>query len=334
MTVDRFFRPGTSRTLQGAVGSALLIAAHAACAQQPAYPEKTIRLIAMQAPGGGIDAVSRLLATRLSEAVGQNVIVDNRPGANGSLAGTLTATSAPDGYTMMLGSAGPLAINTFFYRKLSYSPLQDLASVARVVSGSQVLVVHPSVPAKSVKELVALAKARPGALAYGSSGSGGTGHLSGEMLQSMANIKMLHVPYKGGAPAMIDLVAGQVQVGFASMTTAIPNINSGRLRALAVTADQRSKILPDLPTIAEAGVPGYEANSWYGLVVAANTPSAIIARLNKEIVQILDQRDMAATLLKLGLEVWPSTPEEFTAHRKAEYQRWAKVIKAAGITAN
>jgi tripartite-type tricarboxylate transporter receptor subunit TctC len=334
MTVERVFNPVASCAVHAAVSGALLIAAQLACAQQPAYPEKTIRLVAMQAPGGGIDAVSRLLGSRLSEAVGQTVIVDNRPGANGSLAGALTAKSPPDGYTLMLGSAGPLAINTLFYRKLSYAPLQDLASVTRVVSGSQILVVHPSVPARSVKELIALARAQPGALAYGSSGRGSTGHLSGEMLQTMAQIKMLHVPYKGGAPAMVDLVAGQVQVGFASMTTAIPNINSGRLRALAVTAAERSKILPDLQTIAEAGVPGYESNSWYGLVVAAQTPPAIVTRLNKEIVQILNQRDTAAALLKLGLEVWPSTPEEFGAHRKAEYERWAQVVKAAGITAN
>jgi tripartite-type tricarboxylate transporter receptor subunit TctC len=308
----------------------LLSAAHAASAQQ-AYPTKTIRLIAMQTPGGGIDAVARIVAVALSEAVGQAVIVDNRPGANGSVAGSLTAKAPPDGYTLMLGSAGALAINTFFYKQLGYSPLQDLASVTRVVSGSQVLVVHPTIPAKSVKEFIALARARPGALAYGSSGTGSAGHLAGAMLQSMAKIELLHVPYKSGAPAVVDLVAGQVQVGFASTTTAIPNIAANRLRALAVTAAQRSRIMPQLPTIAESGVRGYESNSWYGFVVPAQTPPAIIARLNKEIVQIANQPENAGMLLKLGLEVWPSTPEEFTAHRKAEYERWASVMKTAGI---
>jgi tripartite-type tricarboxylate transporter receptor subunit TctC len=318
----------------GRVFAALAIAAfaapHIATAQQ-AYPAKTIRLIAMQAPGGGIDAVSRIVATPLSEAVGQTVIVENRPGANGSLAATITAKAPPDGYTLLLASAGPLAINTFFYKQLGYSPLQDLASVTRVVSGSQVLVLHPSVPAKTVKEFIALARARPGALAYGSSGTGGVGHLAGAMLQSMAKIELLHVPYKGGAPAMVDLLAGQVQLIFASMTTAIPHLNSNRLRAIAVTAAQRSKIMPHLPTIAEAGVRGYETNSWYGFVVPAQTPPAIVGRLNKEIIQIITQPEPTSALLKLGFEVWPSTPEEFTAHRKAEYDRWGGIIKASGI---
>ena len=318
-------------TIAVALGVASLTVAHFAHAQQPGYPAKAIRLIAMQAPGGGIDAVSRLVATPLSEAVGQPVIVDNRPGANGSLAASLTAKSPPDGYTLMLGSAGPLAINTFFYKQLGYAPLQDLASVTRVVSGSQVLVLHASVPAKTVREFISLARARPGAIAYGSSGTGGVGHLAGAMLQSMAKIELLHVPYKGGAPAMVDLLAGQVQLMFASMTTAIPHLGSNRLRAIAVTAAQRSKIMPNLPTIAEAGVRGYETNSWYGFVVAAQTPPAIIARLNKEIVQIITQPEPSSALLKLGFEVWPSTPDEFTAHRKAEYDRWGGIIKASGI---
>jgi len=334
MTADPCRTRTLSRVIRCAFGASLLAAAGAAWAQPAPYPSKAIRVIAMQAPGGGIDAVSRLVALRLADAVGQPVLVDNRPGANGSLAGALTANSPPDGYTVMLGSAGPLAINTFFYRKLDYSPLKDLASVSRVVGGSQILVVHPSVPVKTVKELLALARSRPGALAFGTSGIGGTGHLSGAMLQTIAKVDLLHVPYKGGAPAMVDLVAGQVQIGFASMTTAIPNINSGRLRALAVTAAQRSKILPNLPTVAESGVPGYESNSWYGFVVQAQTPAAIISRLNKEIVQIINQPEAAATLMKLGLEVWPSTPDEFTAHRKAEYDRWETVVKSAGIKAN
>lgn len=320
--------------VHGAVAGALLTAAQAACAQQPVYPAKTIRLIASQAPGGGIDSVARIVSSRLSEAVGQTVIVDNRPGANGSLAGELTARSPPDGYTVMLGAAGNLAVNTFFYKKLGYDPLQDLAPVTLAVSGGNVLVVHPSVPAKSVKELIALARARPGALALGTSGTGGAGHLAGALFQSMARITLLHVPYKGGAPAMVDLVAGQVQLAFASSATAMPNINSGRLRALAVTTAGRSKIFPDLRTISEAGVPGYEAHSWYGFVVPAKTPQDIISRLNREFVQILNGAEAGGALLKLGLEVWTSTPEAFGAYIKSEYDKWGRIIREAGITAN
>jgi tripartite-type tricarboxylate transporter receptor subunit TctC len=317
-----------------AAAGALLTAAQPGCAQQPAYPAKTIRVIASQAAGGGIDTVARIVSSRLAEAAGQTVIVDNRPGANGTLAAELTAKSPPDGYTMMLGAVGNLAVNTFFYKQIGYDPLHDLAPVTLAVSGGNVLVVHPSVPARSVKELIALARARPDALALGTSGTGGAGHLAGALFQSMAKIKLLHVPYKGGAPAMVDLLAGQVQLVFASTVTAVPNINSGRLRALAVTTAHRSKILPDLPSIAEAGVPGYEAHSWYGFVLPAKTPRTIITRLNREIVQILNRPDTSEALLKLGLEVWTSTPEAFGVYIKSEYDKWGRIIREAGITAN
>ncbi len=317
----------------GAFAGALL-AAQLACAQQPAYPAKTIRLIASQAPGGGIDTVARSVSSKLSEALGQTVIVDNRPGANGSLAGELTAKSPPDGYTVMLGALGNLAVNTFFYKQIGYDPLQELAPVTPAVSGGNVLVVHPSVPVKSVRELLVLARARPGALAYGTSGVGGAGHLAGALFQSMAKITVLHVPYKGGAPAMVDLLAGQVQLAFASTPTAAPGIRSRRLRALAVTTARRSKLFPDLPTIAEAGVPGYEAHSWYGFVVPAKTPQSIVARLNREIVQILNRPDTGEALLKLGLDVWTSAPEVFGAYIKSEYDKWGRIIREAGITAN
>jgi tripartite-type tricarboxylate transporter receptor subunit TctC len=195
-------------------------------------------------------------------------------------------------------------------------------------------VVHPSVPAKSVKDLLALAKARTGALAYGSSGVGGAGHLAGALFQSMSKVNLLHVPYKGGAPAMVDLVAGQVQLSFASTPTAAPNIGSGRLRALAVTTVRRSKLMPELPTVAEAGVPGYEAHSWYGFVVPAKTPQTIVTRLNKEIVQIINRPDSAEALFKVGLEPWTSTPEAFGAYIKSEYEKWGRIIREIGITAN
>jgi tripartite-type tricarboxylate transporter receptor subunit TctC len=303
-------------------------------AQQPAYPAKAIRLIASQAAGGGVDAVARIVSSRLSEAFGQTVIVDNRPGANGSVAGELTAHSPPDGYTLMLGAVGNLGVNVFFFKKLPYDPLKDLAPVTTAISSGNVLVVHPSVPAKSVKELIGLARARPGELAYGSSGSGGAGHLAAALFRSMAKIEMLHVPYKGGAPAMIDLLAGQVQLVFASSPTAVSPVNAGRLRALAVTTARRSKLFSELPTIAEAGVPGYEAHSWYGFVVAAKTPQDIINRLNKELVQILNRSDTAEALLRQGLEVWTTTPAAFGAYIKSEYDKWGRVIRDAAITAN
>lgn len=323
-----------SCTVRCTVAAALLTGTQLVYAQQSAYPAKAIRLIASQAPGGGIDAVARILATKLSEALGQTVIVDNRPGANGSVSAELTAKAAPDGYTVMLGAVGNLGVNSFFYKKLGYDPLKDLAPITPVVSGSNVLVVHPSVPAKSVMELIALGRARPGELAYGTSGTGGAGHLAGALFRSMTKIELLHVPYKGGGPAMIDLVAGQTQLAFASTPSSAPFINTGKLRALAVSTARRSKIFPQLPTIAEAGVPGYESHSWYGFVAPAKTPQSIIARLNKEFVQILNMPDTSETLLRQGLEVWTTTPEAFGAYIKSEYDKWGRVIREAGITEN
>ena len=305
-----------------------------AYAQTPSYPTRPVRLIASQSAGGGVDTVARLVAARLTETFGQQVIVDNRAGANGSLAAELVAKAPPDGYTMMLGAMGNLGVNRFFIKQMNYDPFTELAPVTLAISSGSVLVVHPSLPAKSLKELIALARARPGALAHGSSGVGGIGHLAGALFQSMTATQLLHVPYKGGAPAMVDLLAGQVQLSFASQPTAVPNINSGRLRALAVTTAKRSKILPNVPPIAEAGVPGFEAHSWYGFVVTAKTPPAIVARLNKEMVQILNRPDSVETLLKSGLETWTSTPEFFASYVKSEYEKWGRIIKDVGITAN
>jgi tripartite-type tricarboxylate transporter receptor subunit TctC len=311
----------------------LIVAATTACAYgQQAYPVRPIRMIASQSAGGGVDAVARLAGVRLTEAFGQNVIVDNRPGANGTLAGDLTAKSPPDGYTVLLGALGNLVINGFF-SKISYDPLNDLSPVTTAISSGNLLVVHPSVPAKSVKELIAIARARPGQLAYGSSGTGGAGHLAGALFQRMAKVELLHVPYKGGAPALVDLMAGQTQMSFASLPTALPGMASGKLRALAVTTAHRSKILPEIPTIAEAGVPGYDAHSWYGFAVPAKTPKAIIERLNQELVRALNHPDTSAALLKQGQEVWTSTPEAFAAYIKSEYDKWGRIIREMRITA-
>lgn len=308
------------------------VVAHAA-AQEP-YPTKPVRIIASQSAGGGVDAVARLVAARLSEVFGQQVIVDNRAGANGSVAAEITAKTPPDGYTLMLGAVGNLGVNRFFIKQMTYDPATDLAAVTRVISSSSVLAVHPSLPVKSVKDLIALAHAKPGTLAHGSSGVGGAGHLAGALFQSMTKAQLLHVPYKGGAPAMVDLIAGQVQLSFASTPTAIPNINSGRIRALAVTLAQRTKLLPQTPTLAEAGVPGYESSSWYGFVVAAKTPQPIIARLAKEIAQIINRPDSIEALLRQGLEPHTSSPEAFAAYIQSEVAKWGRIIKELGITAN
>ena len=267
-----------------------------AAAQQTAYPSKTIRIIASQAPGGGIDAVCRIVAPKLADALGQTVIVENRPGANGSVAADITAKSPPDGYTLMLGAVGNLGTNVIFYKKLEYDPLRDLAPITSAVLSANVLVIHPSVPARSVKELIALARKRPNALAYGTSGTGGSGHLAGALFRSMTKTELLHVPYKGGGPAMFDLVAGQTQIGFASPPSAAAFIRDGRLRALAVTTAHRLKLFPELPTVAEAGVPGYESHAWYGFVVPAKTPPPVVSRLNQEIVRILHAPDVTQAI--------------------------------------
>jgi tripartite-type tricarboxylate transporter receptor subunit TctC len=302
-----------------------------AAAQQAAYPSKTIRMIASQAPGGGIDTLCRIVAPKLSDTIGQTVIVDNRPGANGSLAAEITAKSPPDGHTLMLGAVGNLSTNVLFYKKLGYDPQRDLAPVTSAVLSVNVLVVHPSVPARSVKELVALARKRPNELAYGTSGTGGAGHLAGALFRQLTKTGLLHVPYKGGGPAMIDLVAGQTQLGFASQPSSAAFIKEGRLRALAVTSAHRSKLFPQLPTIAEAGVPGYESHAWYGFVVPAKTPQPVVSRLNQELTRILHAPDVIQALRTQGLEVWTMSPDAFGAYIRSEAEKWTRVIKEAGI---
>ena len=257
-------------------------------------------------------------------------IVENRAGANGSLAADFTAKAPPDGYTLMLGAVGNLGTNVIFYKKLEYDPVRDLAPVASAITSINVLVLHPSVPAKSVKELIALAKKRPDSLAYGTSGTGGSGHLAGALFRYLTGTHIVHVPYKGGGPAMIDLVAGQTQIGFASPPSSAVFIKDGRLRALAVTSAHRSKLFPDLPTLAEAGVTGYESHSWYGYVAPAKTPPQIVARLSQEIVRILNLPEVARVVQAQGLEVWTTGPEAFGAFIKTEIEKWTRVIKEVG----
>jgi tripartite-type tricarboxylate transporter receptor subunit TctC len=313
---------------------ACCMVAQPAWAQSGNFPERPIRFIAANAPGGGLDITARAIAPKLSAAFGQQVIVDNRAGAAGSIASDIVAKSTPDGYTIMVASLGGLAVNTNLYRGLTYHPLRDFAPITWATSGSNVLVVHPSVPAKSVRELIALAKAQPDKLSYGSSGAGNAGHLAGELFSGMAGIKIVHIPYKGGAPAMIDLLAGQIQLIFSSAPTAVPQVKAGKIRGLAVTTARRSLILPELPTIAEAGLPGFEADNWYGVVTTMKTPRAVIERLNTEVVRALHTTDVKQLLFTQGLEVRTSTPQEFGAYMKSEYEKWAKVIKDAGIVAN
>jgi tripartite-type tricarboxylate transporter receptor subunit TctC len=316
------------------VAVAAILPPYAAGAQPANYPNKPVRFIAANSAGGGLDIVARAISPKLAVVFGYQVVVDNRAGAAGSLASEITAHAPADGHTILVASLGGLAVNTNLYKGLNYHPLRDLTAITFATSQSNVLVVNMSVAAKTVQELIALARAQPGKLTYGSSGAGNAGHLAAELFKSMTRTDMLHVPYKGGAPAMIDLIAGQVQLVFSSAPTAVPQVKAGKVRGLAVTTLKRSTVLPDLPTIAESGLPGYEADNWYGVVTTAGTPRPIIDYLNAEIVRALWTPDVKQLLLLQGLEVHTSTPPEFGAYMKSEFDKWAKVIKDAGISAN
>lgn len=307
--------------------------AFAGAVNAAAYPDKPVRMLVGFAPGGGTDTTARTIGIPLAEALGQQIIVDNRPGAAGNIAADITAHAVPDGYTILMGTIAALAINPSLYQKLPFDPLKDFEPISLVVSSMNVLVVHPSVAAKSVKELIALAKAQPNKLSYGSSGVGGAGHLAGVLFDQLAGTKMTHVPYKGGAPAMIALVSGEVNLVFATAETAVPQVKANKIRALGVTTAKRSALVPDLPTIAEAGLPGYEANNWYGLVAPAKTPPAIVERLNREVVKVLNMPNVKEQLFRSGLDASPSTPKEFSAYIKSEIAKWAKVVKASGAKA-
>lgn len=303
----------------------------AASTTQP-YPEKPIRLIVPFAPGGGTDITARAIAQKLTERWGQQVVVDNRPGANGTIGLDLAAHAPADGYTLTMISASH-SVNVSLFRKLPYDLIQDFAPVTQATSQPYALVVHPSVPAKSVQDLVALARAKPGALNYGSSGSGGFSHLSGALFASLAHINITHIPYKGGNPALTDVIAGQIQMLFSTLLQSDAHIRSGRLRALAVTTKKRSPAAPDVPTMQEAGVAGYEVSGWYGMLAPGKTPRPVVARLNKEVTGILQMPEIKARLSGDGSEPVGSTSEAFAAHIQSEIAKWAKVVKEAGIRA-
>lgn len=294
------------------------------------YPTRPIRMIVAYPPGGGTDIVGRMIAQKLSENLGQTVVVDNRGGATGNIGTELAARATPDGYTLLMGNVAPNAINVSLFKKLPYDPVKDFAPVSLAAVTPNILVVQPSLPVKTVKDLIALAKSKPGTLNFPSAGIGSSSHLAGEMLKTMAGIDMVHVPYKGGGPALIALLSGQVQIMFATLPAAMPHVKSGKLRPVAVTTSRRSQALPELPTIAESGVPGYEAATWYGLLAPAGTPKAIVGRLHAEIVKIL-ATDTRQLLMAQGFEPAGSSPSEFASYIKTEIVKWAKVIKDAGI---
>jgi len=298
------------------------------------YPVRAVRLIIPFAPGGSNDILGRLIAARLTDTLGQQVVPDNRAGAGGTIGAELAAKSPPDGYTVVIGHIGTLAVNPTLYKKLSYDPLKDFQPISLIAKVPNIMVVHPTVPAKSVKELVALARSHPGALIYGSGGNGGAGHLATEYFRLLAKIQLVHVPYKGTGPAIIDLLAGQTQLVFAGVPGISGQVRGGKLRALGVSTTKRLAVFPDVPTIAEAGVPGYEATQWYGVLAPAGVAKPIVARLNQDILKVLQTREMQERLAADGAEPLPSTPEEFHTFIKAEIARWAPVIKAAQIKAD
>jgi tripartite-type tricarboxylate transporter receptor subunit TctC len=316
------------------LGLTALLSSSLSPAQPAPYPNRPIRMVVANSPGGGLDITGRSIAPKLTAVFNQQIIIDNRGGAAGSLAAEIVAKSAPDGYTVLMGSIGNMAVNPHLYKGLGYDPIRDLAPITYAVSGSNVLVTNLAVPAKSVQELIALAKAQPGKLTYGSSGAGNAGHLAAELFKSMTKIDWVHVPYKGGAPAMIDLIAGQVQLVFSSPPTAIPQVKAGKIRALGVTTLKRSALLPELPTLAESGLPGFEADNWYGVAVSSKTPRAIVDRLNKEVVAALNAPDVKQLLFGQGLEVSTGTPEAFGTYMKSEFNKWGKLIREAGLSAN
>lgn len=316
------------------VRSAMLVAS-AACglmtgiAAAQNYPSKPVRVVIPWPPGGSNDVVGRIVMQKLSESLGQQFVIDNRPGASGAIGSEPVAKAPPDGYTIMVHSTTHLG-NGHLYKKLPYDTIRDFAPVGMLASQPGSLTVHPSLPVKSVKEFIALAKAQPGQVNYSSSGNGSAPHLSMALLTSMTGIKLVHVPYKGGAPQVTALVAGETQASLATISTVIAHLKSGRLRALGVSSAKRSGLLPDVPTIAESGVPGYEMSPWIAVYAPANTPRAIIDRLNSEINKALKLPDVAQSLSSQALDPLPSTPEEFAARIKVDFEKYGKLIKLTG----
>ncbi len=295
------------------------------------WPAKPIRFIAPNLPGGPTDILARLVGQKLAESLGQPVVIDNRAGAAGNIGTEAAAKSPPDGYTLVTGNNATFGANVSLYKRLGFDPVRDFTPVVLVATQPNILVVHPSLPVASVKELVALAKARPGQLNYSGSGMGAAAHLAAELFKSMTATSIVHIPYKSAAPALTDLIAGETQLMFATSLSVMPHIKANRVRALGVTTARRSRFLPDLPTIAEAGVPGFEASTWHGVLVPAGTPGAIVDRLSTEINRALQLADVRDRLAAMGAEVAGGTPKEFADHIQREIPKWAKLIKTIGV---
>src|SRR5229473_3796190 len=310
---------------------AALLVGIAAGALAQNYPTSPIRFIVPFPAGGSTDALVRTISEKLSENLGQPVVIDNRPGAGGTIGAGIAAKAAPDGYPLLMGTSSTHAIGPNVYSKIPYDAVKDFAPVSLVASSPSIVLVNPSLPVKSIKELIALAQSKPGQLNFASPGNGTHTHLITEMFNSMVGVKMVHIPYKGTALALPDLLSGQVSLIFENALAALPSVKSGQLRPLAVTSAKRSSLVPDLPTVAEAGVPGYASTQWFGILVQAGTPKKIIARLNAETIKVLNIPPVKERLLNLGAEVIGSTPDEFAAVIKADMAKYAKAVKEAGI---
>ena len=325
----------TRRFALGSIASAVVLGAGllgGTSALAQAYPTKPVTIIVPFAAGGTTDILARIIGQALTAELGQSVVVDNRAGAGGNIGGQAAAKATPDGHTLFMGTVGTHAINASLYKKMPFDPVKDFAPLTRVANVPNLLVANPAQPYKSVKDLIAYAKANPGKVNFGSSGNGSSIHLSGELFKSLAKVDMQHVPYKGSAPAVTDLLGNQIAIMFDNMPSAIQHVRSGKLVPLAVTTAKRSPELPNVPTIAEAGVPGYEATSWFGMFAPAGTPAPVLAKLNAAIVKVLAQPDVKKKINEQGAEVYSETPEQFAAFIQAESVKWGKVVKESGAS--
>jgi len=318
--------------------AAVVVSLFFICAALPAtaqtYPARSIRIVVPYSPGGGTDIVARIIGQKLGEAWGQQVVIDNRPGASGMIAGDIVAKSAPDGYTLLMGYTGDVAINLSLFKKMSFHPVKNFTPVTLAAVAPMIFVLHPSLPANSVKQVIALARANPGQLPYASAGVGQPGHLAFELLQRDAKIQITHVPYKGGAPAVTDLVGGHVVMFFSGIMPAIPHVRTGKLRAIAVSTAKRSPVAPEVPTMIEAGMRGFDLPTWYGVLAPAGTPKDIVAKLTAEISRALTQPDVKERLSREGAEAAPNTPEQFAQFIQSEIAKYATIIKEAGVRAD
>jgi tripartite-type tricarboxylate transporter receptor subunit TctC len=314
--------------------ASLALAAPLSALAQSSYPDRPIKLVVGVPPGGTTDLVARLVGDQMSRVLGQSIVIENRGGAGGNIAAEMVAKAAPDGYTLFLAPIGTVAINPSLYANIPFDPLRDFAPISQLTSLPMVLLVNPSVPANNVKELIQYARSHPDKMTFGSGGSGTSTHLAGELFKMKTGIEMTHVPYKGNSPATTDLLAGRVLIMFDQIATGLPNVRAGKLKALGVTTAKRSEIAPDIPTLAESGVPGFDVDTWHGLVAPAGTPAAIIAKLNAAVVKALASPELREKFKAAGIEPIATTPEQFGAFLKSELARWHEVVKASGAKVN